>query len=484
MTYYSFKDSWAKPLPCANAEVEIGEASGHSASSPEFAIVRSKFGGLSHLAHMRRDPLGFFCSMRDHYGENPRLNIGHHRMWLVTAPPQINALLMRNECNVERFQPALRVMSQWFHDSALLGEGARAKSSRRQALAALAKDRLNQNAKILRERTTAAVESMLATDTAPSVDLEHFCRIQTLQNVTHALMGVEETLDQEPFVEAVYQSSEIIVQELTSLATLPTFIPTPRNFRKRRAIKIIREHVARIVELKMAIGANDPRQDVLSAMILHLKGDKRKICNEIVTLIIAGFEPTATALTWAFYLMGRDREAVIRLQEELDDVLAGRPPDLDDLEKLPCLRRSVHEVLRLYPTAFSLFPRQARCDFDLDGLPIKRGELLQISPYLTHRSERWFHNPDQFVPDRFRVEPVAGSYLPFGAGPRGCIGQRAAFMVIAVVIAIVLQRVVPGPVEEEVPVNARFFLRPGASIRQQWFPREAACAETPRFAAG
>jgi cytochrome P450 len=152
---------------------------------------------------------------------------------------------------------------------------------------------------------------------------------------------------------------------------------------------------------------------------------------EVTTFLLAGQETTSLALTWTWYLLARYPEARARLENEIDAVLKGRPPSYTDLANLPYLRMVVDESLRLYPPAWG-FSRQALADDRLGGFPLPRGWLAFVIPYVLHRLPAFWPNPEQFDPERFLPERVADrpkfAYIPFGAGPRQCIGHQFALI--------------------------------------------------------
>ena len=157
------------------------------------------------------------------------------------------------------------------------------------------------------------------------------------------------------------------------------------------------------------------------------------------------------ALTWTWYLLSQHPEVRHRLEEEIDSVLDGRPPEYTDLVHLPYTRRVIDEAMRLYPPAWG-FSRQALSDDRIGGFHLPRGWLVFVLPYVLHRLPAFWDNPDVFDPDRFSPERNADRprfvYLPFGAGPRQCIGNQFALLEAQLIVATLAQiyrlRLVPG----------------------------------------
>jgi cytochrome P450 len=170
---------------------------------------------------------------------------------------------------------------------------------------------------------------------------------------------------------------------------------------------------------------------------------ERQVRDESMTLFVAGHETTALSLAWTWYLLGENPAAESRLHKELRAVLAGRPAEVSDLEKLPYLNAVVHESLRLYPPAF-IMARMNVETVNLGGYEIPPRTTLLASQWVMHRDPRFFEQPEQFIPERWldglehRLPP--GAYFPFGDGPRRCIGQGFAQLETALVIAAIAQK--------------------------------------------
>ncbi len=157
--------------------------------------------------------------------------------------------------------------------------------------------------------------------------------------------------------------------------------------------------------------------------------------NEAVTMVLAGHETTATALTWIWYLLARHPRVEEKLHAELDRVLGDRKPTLDDLQRLPYTGIVFKEAIRLYPPAV-LFGRRPKADLTLAGYDIPSGASIFISPYITQRNGRYFSNPTEFEPERWeRTEPAKFAYFPFGGGAKMCIGDSFARMEGVLVLA-------------------------------------------------
>jgi len=248
---------------------------------------------------------------------------------------------------------------------------------------------------------------------------------------------------------------------------MPERIPTPRNRRFLVARRKLDEAVYRLIAGRRRSG--EDTGDLLS-MLLAARDEEtgegmsdRQLRDEVVTILIAGYETTADALAWTWYLLGTHPEAGARLHAELAAVLAGRVPAVEDLPQLPYTRMVLQEAMRLYPPAWGLL-RQAREDDEIRGYRIPARARIVISQYVVHRHPGFWEEPEQFDPERFAPGRAASrppfAYFPFGGGQRMCIGNNFAMMEAQLILATVAQRyrldLVPGhPVEPEPLITLR-----------------------------
>jgi cytochrome P450 len=260
----------------------------------------------------------------------------------------------------------------------------------------------------------------------------------------------------------------------------PLRLPTKKSRRVRAAVGTLNDLVRRMIQERRAAGPSRP--DLLGKLLAARDEDDgatmtdRQVRDEVLTLFFAGHETTAVATTWAFYLLGRHPEAYRRHMAEVD-ALGGRPITFSDLPRLPYTLQVFKEALRLYPPAF-LIDRQTTSDVEISDYLIPRDTILFTSPYAIHRRPDLWPDPEAFDPDRFTPEAEAArprlAYLPFGAGPRVCIGIHFALMEAQLVLARITQRFTLSALEDApnppVPMGT---LRPSRPIRMQLRARVA-----------
>jgi cytochrome P450 len=282
--------------------------------------------------------------------------------------------------------------------------------------------------------------------------------------------------------EAFRVAMEDFQRRRRSLVALPLWIPTPRNRAMRGAIDALDRIVYSILSRRRAEpGAHGDLLDLMmGAREAGERMSDRQLRDEVMTLLLAGHETTANLLTWTWYLVGQHPEVERRLHEEVDAVLGDRTPGAADVPALRYTGQVLQEALRLYPPAW-VFTRQAIAADAIGGFEIPTGSVLIVSPYLTHRHPDFWPDPERFDPDRF--ESGAGerrrrhAFIPFGGGPRQCIGNTFAMMEAQLTVAMIARRfrIAPAP-DLRIRVETALTLRPGPDTWMLREPRTAAPA--------
>lgn len=241
--------------------------------------------------------------------------------------------------------------------------------------------------------------------------------------------------------------------------SLPLTFPLPSHRRFQESMKIIEAFVAeRTAEKRREVDSNGLDNSLLSQLLKaqdeetgHQMTDKQ-LRDEVVTLFFAGFETTARSLTWLWYRIARHKDVAAKLEAEVDRVLNGRVPTVEDLYELSYSRMVVDEVLRLYPPV-PIMPRQPIEDDEIGGYPIPAGSLLLLVSYVAHRYPSIWDDPDKFVPERFSAElskeRPKSAYIPFANGQRICIGNNFALLEMVIAAAMAASRFRLEPVSRE-----------------------------------
>jgi cytochrome P450 len=228
---------------------------------------------------------------------------------------------------------------------------------------------------------------------------------------------------------------------------LPAWLPLPGEKAFRSAILTLDESMSRLLSGRRASG--ERRKDLLSLLLDARDPDTgeavsdRQLRDELITLFIAGNETTAITMTWAMYLLGRHPDIEAKVRAEVKEVLGDRLPNFEDLPRLRYTKMVIQEALRLYPTSWIL-PRLAAADDEVGGYQIPKGATVIVSQYIMHHHPSLWPNPEVFDPERFTPENLEGrprhAFMPFGAGPRLCIGDQFAIMEAQFILAMMTQR--------------------------------------------
>jgi len=264
--------------------------------------------------------------------------------------------------------------------------------------------------------------------------------------VGRALFSADVRSDADVVASAVTEAMEAMVQSITSPLQVPYSWPISRHRRMRRAVAALDEVVYRLIAEARATGVD--RGDVLSMLLLARDEDDGtgmtdlQVRDEVMTLILAGHETTANGLAWALHALGRYPQARDRVEEEV--AALGHPVTDEDLPRLPYTLMVIEEALRLWPPAYA-YGRQVARDVELGGYHFPSGATVIVNVWGLHRRPDFYPEPEVFRPERWTPEArkarPRGSYLPFGAGPRVCIGNHFALLECHLALAVIASQV-------------------------------------------
>jgi cytochrome P450 len=269
----------------------------------------------------------------------------------------------------------------------------------------------------------------------------------TLDVVGRTLFGADLGPDANVVRDSFTHVLEHFNRGISSALPMPPIVPTPANLRSRRVIRRLDEVIYRVIRERRAA----PRDtgDFLSMLLAARDQDDgsvmtdQQVRDEAMTIMIAGHETTANALAWAFYLLAKHPSALARLQAECDAVLGGRPPTLEQLGRLPYAAQVFKEAMRLYPPAY-MFSRRATRPVTVGSYELPKGAIVLVNVVGMHHRPEYFPDPEAFLPERFAPDTERAipkhAFLPFGGGPRICIGNHFALMEGQIALAHLVQR--------------------------------------------
>lgn len=413
------------------------------------------FGGQLRLGRaFTRDLLAAIRAWRAEYGPNFALHFGAEALPFVTEPADLQAVLVEHADDFgksEEYTDATRGVRRFLGNGLLISDGAFWRRQRRLAAPAFHARRIETYAD---QMTTHGAAMLDRWADGARVDVSEAFSEVTFRIVAQALFGASVDAAGGGIRPAdavrVHRAVDVMQRYFADRQFLPAWVPTPMELRARRARRDLDAVVYALIAERRARGADDTG-DLLSMLLAARDEDDQpmsaaQLRDEVVTLLLAGHETTANTLNWTMALLAQHPGLETRLHAEVDAVLdqGRRAPTLADLPNLPFTERVITEALRLYPAAF-IIGRVAKRDVPLSFGVVPAGTQLSLPIYLVHRDSRWYPEPERFDPDRWlpgRLPDLPKqAYLPFGGGPRICIGNSFALMEARLLLAQIASRV-------------------------------------------
>jgi cytochrome P450 len=399
---------------------------------------------------------------------------GRHS-FLVNNPEAVRHILLDNVGNYEKPKIMRRIMEPGLGMGLLTSEGPTWRRHRRIMAPAFHSRSIASYSHVTLDAARTILDRWDGKENGSTIDIGQEMMRGTLEVILRTMFSADSKDMTAAVSECVDRYQTEVRPGLVDILGLPAFVS--RYWRARKAKRIFSAFDGQIEQLLRA-RERSPRSDQHDLLArLTQAGDsegggqltQRELRDQVVTILMAGHETTANALTWVWYLLSCRPEAEAKLHNELDAVLGRRMPDNGDIESLKYTRMVVEETLRLYPPAHTV-PRQAVGSDRILGRNVPPGALMLIVPWILHRHRKLWRNPHDFDPERFSPEREAEhhrfAYIPFGAGPRVCIGAAFATAEMVLIVASIAQcyrlRVIAG---EAVEPQALITLRPRGRIR-------------------
>jgi len=419
---------------------------------------------LGNLTAYRRDPLGFGRHVAARYGDVVDLRVFNRHIFFLAHPEHIHQVLVRDADKFHK-SPVYRIfLGRALGEGLLTSDGEFWRRQRRLAQPAFHHGRIQSYARTMVDYADAAAARWEGWETL--LINKEMARI-TLEIVAQTLFSTDIRAQADRIGFALTELLEAITEATGAAVFVPEWLPTRNNRRIRRGVAELDSVIMPLIEARRESG--EDTGDLLSMLLLARDEDgqgmsDRQVRDEAVTIVLAGHETTANALTWAWVLLAQHPEAEAKLHAELDAVLGGELPGLEHIRSLTYTEQVIKETMRLYPP-IPEFARQALSDVRLGEYVIPKGTIVMVPVFAMHHDPRWFEDPDSFRPERFaggaeRALPKL-AYLPFGGGPRVCIGNAFAQMEATLLLATLAQRyrlsLAPG---QRVVPEATLTLRP------------------------
>jgi cytochrome P450 len=431
------------------------------------------------LPQLRSNRLQTFVDAADRYGDLVHLKVGPYHGYLVCEPAGIRHVLQDNARNYHK-SPVYERLKDGVGNGLLTSEDSFWLRQRRLAQPAFHRQRVMAMAETMADCTEQMLERWEGVASrGGTIDVVEEMMALTQGIIVRTMFST----DLGATAEIVNRTWPIInrrIGETFWSTKLETRLPLPANRRFRRALGELESVVYRIIADRRQTSREEA--DLLS-MLLSARDEEtgavmtdRQLRDEVMTMLLAGHETTSLALSWTYYLLWRHPETEQRIAEESARVIGDGRPSFAHLDRLTCTRRAIEESLRLYPPAWG-FSRLSLDDDEIGGYRVPKGSIVFLIPFVVHRRRHLWPDPERFDPDRFAPEHEAArprfAYIPFGGGPRGCIGNQFAMVEAQLIVAAVARRfrveLLP---DQDIRPEPLITLRPSPGIRARLAKRK------------
>ncbi|WP_420630931.1 cytochrome P450 [Candidatus Leptofilum sp.] len=429
------------------------------------------------LKQFQDEPLATMMKMFREYGDAIRFRaVLHFYGYLFFHPDHNKHILQDNNRNYTKMpHPSLSLLQPVVGNGLLTSDGDFWRRQRRLAAPAFHRKRIAEFATTM----TAATDTMLKswhslTKNGRPLDINEAMMHLTLEIVGETLFSIDLTRE----ADTIGDSFSAVNEEIARLTGIPfadlglriPFLPSTRQVNNHTAI--LTQVVHGIIQERRQSGLE--AEDLLGMLMSARDEDTgegmsdQQLHDEVMTIMLAGHETTAVALAWTFYLLSEHPDVLEELEAEVDGVLNGRLPIFDDVPNLRYTTMVLEESMRLYPPAFAI-ARWGNDEDEVGGYYVPKNSVITMSPYVTHRHPDFWDAPERFDPQRFTPEHKAErpryAYLPFGGGPRLCIGQSFAMTEAILLLASIVQQyrltLMPG---SQVELEPLITLRPKGQL--------------------
>lgn len=401
---------------------------------------------VPNMIRLYRDPIAVFSAYGQRYGKNFFLPVGGSRNTLLSTDPElVQHVLQRNHRNYQKSEIQSTQLAKYLGQGLLTNNGDDWLRQRRLIQPGFHRERLQHLVALMQEVIDEQVGQLEEAAAARRpVDSLAF----TLET---AFRIIARTLFSQGLDEQELHGLSRGITELQEFVITPIRLPFLRPILRWTGVegRYLRKSARLFGRLQRLIDerrrGGEPRDDLLQMLLDSRYEDTgepmeaHRLLEELVVLFVAGHETSANALTWTLYLLSRHPEAAARIRQEVGQA----PLDVGRLRELPYLTQVIEESMRLYPPAW-ITDRVALADDSFNGIPIPAGTVVAPFIYGLHHHPEYWPEPERFQPERFspeaRSQRPAFAYIPFGAGPRLCIGSNFAMMEMQLVIASIVRR--------------------------------------------
>lgn len=390
------------------------------------------------------DMLGFLTRVSSEYGDIVYYKLGSRKMYLLNNPEHIKDVLVTHNRNFEKSR-ALKRTKIVLGEGLLTNEGEPHLKQRRTVQPVFHHQRIKSYGDVMAEYASRVGEDW---KNGSVVNINKEMMKLTLSIVSKTIFDSDMESESDEIGECLTDLVTLFPQMIFPYSEYLDGLPLPANNRFNKAKDKLDTIIYRLIEERRE---NPGEKTDLLSMLLEAQDEEGggegmtdlQVRDEALTLFLAGQESTANSLVWTWYLISTHLQVEKKIHEEIDSILNGRLPTLDDLGKLSYTQNVFKETLRLYPPAWAV-ARQVKEDYEVGGYVIPAGADIFMSQYVVHRDARLYKEPDRFIPERWESEETNDlprfAYFPFGGGTRRCIGEPFAWMEGVLLIATIASK--------------------------------------------
>jgi cytochrome P450 len=372
--------------------------------------------------------------------------LGRHR-FLFNAPDAIQHVLVANAANYARTAPSIRILRPIVGEGLLLSEGEAWRHQRRTIAPTLAPRVVPMLARHVASATAPLVTRLTAGD-KDKVDMLAAMQFLALEIAARSMFSLEMRQYGAALRSMILDFGHRLARPSFFDMMLPLGIPTPNDLARRKFRSDWIPFMDGIIASRLGAPQSERPRDLFDVLLSARDPEtgaafsRAQLRDQIATMIVAGHETTALTLFWSLYLLASAPAEQERVAQEVRSLDLGPEGVVEALPKLTSTRAVIDEALRLYPPAF-IIVRKAIAPDHVGGVSVPKGSMVSVAPWVLHRHVRFWKDPDIFNPSRFLgPQPKANrfAYLPFGAGPRVCVGAQFALTEASLVLATLIQR--------------------------------------------
>lgn len=389
------------------------------------------------------DPLKFTVEQSQKLGGLFRVPFYYRKMFILTDLEAIRHVLVNNQKNYRK-SPAYSQLKQALGNGLVTSEGEFWRHQRRLAQPIFYKSQMDGLFKTMGEVATNYFKKLEhRVDENGDIDLTKEMMNITADIVLKTLFSSDNPSNQKEMYETMEIAQNYIMHRVTNPHLIPINYINGKHWRFKKTMKLFDQNVLDLIKERRT--DPDPPHDLLTMLLMAKDEDTgegmsdKQLRDEAITVYSAGHETSANALAWTIFLLSKKPEIVQKIRDEVDQYLTDEIPTFEDIRNLKYTQQVIEEGMRLYPPAYAVGRENIKED-EIIGYKIPRKSIIFISIYALHRDPKFWENPEEFDPSRFEPEKVKQrprlAYLPFGAGPRMCIGNHFAMMEMQLILAL------------------------------------------------